>query len=125
MITNREIPGIGIDSNGNPVGHYPEGTAWGNGRHYRDRWGVETAFRDQKERFQIKKRSRDLGFRRYLWVMSTLIYNSWVMLNTAVADQSPDRDDDKIVVRQNSYLSRPPRPWQSRLNRVQRRRVHQ
>ncbi|MFA9427255.1 hypothetical protein [Natronorubrum sp. A-ect3] len=32
-----------------------------------------------------------------------LIYNGWVMLNTVVADQSPDRDDDEIVIKQNSY----------------------
>ena len=104
MITNKDIQGTGINPDENPVGHDPEGTVWGIGRHYRDRWGVETAFRDRKEQFQPKTRSRDLGFRRYLWMMSTLIYNGWVMLNTAVADQSPDRDDDEIVVKQNSYL---------------------
>ncbi len=104
MITNKDIKATGIDPDENPVGHDPEGTAWGIGLHYRDRWGVETAFRDRKGRFQPKTRSRDLGFRRYLWMMSTLIYNGWVMLNTAVAEQSPDRDDDEIVVKQNTYL---------------------
>lgn len=37
-------------------------------------------------------------------MMANLMYNGWVLLNTAVADQSPDRDDDKIVVKQAMYL---------------------
>ena len=37
-------------------------------------------------------------------MMANLLYNGWVLLNTAVADQSPDRDDDEIVVKQATYL---------------------
>ena len=38
-------------------------------------------------------------------MMENLLYNGWMMLNTAIADQSPDPDDDEIVVKQNSYLN--------------------
>jgi len=104
IITSKTVDGEGIDPDNNPVAHDPEGTAWGIGRLYRDRWGIETAFRDKKETFAAKTRSRDLGYRRFLWMMENLLYNGWVMLNTAVADQSPDRDDDEIVVKQATYL---------------------
>ncbi|WP_231990785.1 transposase [Natronobacterium gregoryi] len=104
IITSKTVDGEGIDPDNNPVAHDPEGTAWGIGRLYRDRWGIETAFRDKKKTFAAKTRSRDLGYRRFLWMMENLLYNGWVMLNTAVADQSPDRDDDEIVVKQATYL---------------------
>jgi len=104
IITSKNVDRAGIDPDENPIAHDPEGSAWGIGRLYRDRWGVETAFRDKKSQFAAKTRSRDLGYRRFLWMMQNLLYNGWVMLNTAVADQSPDRDDDEIVVKQNTYL---------------------
>jgi len=104
IITSKSVDRAGIDPDENPIGHDPEGSAWGIGRLYRDRWGVETAFRDKKGTFAAKTRSRDLGYRRFLWMMENLLYNGWVMLNTAVADQSPDRDDDEIVVKQATYL---------------------
>lgn len=104
LITSKNVDRAGIDPDENPIGHDPEGSAWGIGRLYRDRWGVETAFRDKKGTFAAKTRSRDLGYRRFLWMMENLLYNGWVMLNTAVAAQSPDRDDDEIVVKQATYL---------------------
>ncbi len=104
MITNRSVKGPGINPDDNPIAHDPSETAWGIGRIYRDRWSVETAFRDRKETFQAQTTSRDLGYRRFLWMMANLLYNGWVLLNTAVADQSPDRDDDEIVVKQATYL---------------------
>jgi hypothetical protein len=104
IITSKSVDRVGIDPDDNPVAHDPMGTAWGIGRLYRDRWGIETAFRDKKDQFAAKTRSRDLGYRRFLWMMENLLYNGWVMLNTAVSDQSPVRDDDEIVVKQNTYL---------------------
>jgi len=104
MITNRSVKGPGINPDDNPIAHDSSETAWGIGRIYRDRWSVETAFRDRKETFQARTTSRDLGYRRFLWMMANLLYNGWVLLNTAVADQSPDRDDDEIVVKQATYL---------------------
>jgi len=104
IITSKDVNRAGIDPDKKPIGHDPSGSAWGIARIYRDRWGIETAFRDKKNNFEAKTRSRDLGYRRFLWMMQNLLYNGWVMLNTAVADQSPDRDDDEIVVKQASYL---------------------
>ncbi|AFH22008.1 hypothetical protein OSG_eHP14_00140 [environmental Halophage eHP-14] len=104
IITSKPVESEGIDPDDNPVAHDADGTAWGIGRLYRDRWGVETAFRDKKYQFAAKTRSRDLGYRRFLWMMENLLYNGWVMLNTAVADKSPARDDEEIVVKQNTYL---------------------
>jgi hypothetical protein len=89
IITSKTVDAEGIDPDDNPVAHDPEGTAWDIGRLYRDRRGVETAFRDKKHTFAAKTRSRDLGYHRFLWMMETLLYNGWAMLNTAVADQSP------------------------------------
>lgn len=104
IITSKTVDREGIDPDDNPIAHDPTGTAWGIGRLYRDRWGIETAFRDKKAQFAAKTRSRDLGYRRFLWMMENLLYNGWVMLNTAISDQSPARDDDEIVVKQNTYL---------------------
>ena len=104
IITSKTVERAGVDPDDNPIAHDPTGTAWGIGRLYRDRWGIETAFRDKKAQFAAKTRSRDLGYRRFLWMMENLLYNGWVMLNTAVSDQSPARDDDEIVVKQNTYL---------------------
>lgn len=104
MITNKPVDRTGINPQDKPVAHDPSGSAWGIGRLYRDRWGVETAFRDRKEKFQAQTTSRDLGYRRFLWMVSTLIYNGWVLLNTVVAEQSPAREYDEIVVKQNTYL---------------------
>lgn len=104
MITSKDVDRVGIDPDEKPIGHDPEGSVWGIGRLYRDRWGVETAFRDKKNQFKAKTRSRDLGYRRFLWMIQNLLYNGWVMLNSAVSDQSPARDDDEIVVMQASYL---------------------
>ncbi len=104
IITSKSVDRAGIDPDENPIGHDPEGSAWGIGRLYRDRWGIETAFRDKKGTFAAKTRSRDLGYRRFLWMMENLLYNGWVMLNSTVSDQSPDRDDDEIVVKQGTYL---------------------
>jgi len=36
----------------------------------------KTAFRDKKSKFAAKTRSRDLGYRRFLWMMDNLLYNS-------------------------------------------------
>jgi len=104
VITSKDVHRAGIDPDEKPIGHDPEGSAWGIARLYRDRWGVETAFRDKKNQFAAKTRSRDLGYRRYLWMMENLLYNGWVMLNSAVSDQSPARDDDEIVEKQATYL---------------------
>ncbi|MDL0125902.1 hypothetical protein PNQ92_10845 [Halobacterium salinarum] len=104
IFTNKDIDSVGIDPDKNPIAHDHLNTAWGVGRVYRDRWGIETAFRDKKGQFAAKTRSRDLGYRRFLWMLENLLYNGWVMLNVGVADQSPDRDDDEIVVIQNTYL---------------------
>ncbi len=38
-------------------------------------------------------------------MLENLIYTGWATLNTAVVDQSPDRDDDEIVVKQNTCLN--------------------
>jgi len=104
VLTNKEIESDGIKPAENPIAHDPEKTAWGIGRLYRDRWSVETKFRDRKKRFQPQTRSRDLGYRRYLWMMASLIYNGWVMLNTNVSNSSPIRDAGEIVVKQNTYI---------------------
>jgi hypothetical protein len=104
IIMSKTMDSVGIDPDENPVAHDPIGTAWGIGRLYRNRWGIETAFRDKKGQFAAKTRSRDLGYRRFLWLMENLLCNGWVMLNTAVSARSPARDDDEIVVKQNTYL---------------------
>lgn len=104
IITNRPVEKVGINPAENPIAHDDSKTAWGVGSKYRDRWAVETQFRDRKHKFQAQTTSRDLGYRRYLWMMANLIYNGWVMLNTHVAEGSPAREGDEIVVKQNSYL---------------------
>jgi hypothetical protein len=54
-----------------------EHTAFGVGQLYRKRWSIETAFRDIKQNFKAKPRSRCLGIRRFFLMLCLLLYNCW------------------------------------------------
>jgi len=79
-------------------------TAFGVGQLYRKRWSIETAFRDIKQNFKAKPRSRCLGVRRFFFMLCLLLYNCWVLLNLIVADEANHRDDDEIIWRKKIFI---------------------
>ncbi|MFC6720963.1 transposase [Natrialbaceae archaeon GCM10025810] len=96
FLTNKEINSQGIDPAMKPVAHDNERTVWGQAERYRRRWSIETAFRQIKYQFIPQTRSRDLGTRRFVWMMGILLLNAWAALNIFVrrwASQTFDEDD--------------------------------
>ena len=47
---------------------------------YRERWGIENGYLEKKD---VKERthSPDMGVRHFLFYLSVLVYNMWVLLN--------------------------------------------
>lgn len=104
FITSLDVDSVGIDPAENPVGHDPTGTVWGAAELYRKRWSIETAFRDFKQNFKAKPRSRCIGVRRFFFMICLLLYNCWVLLNLIVAHESEDRDPDEIIYRKKTFV---------------------
>lgn len=96
FVTNKDIDSEGIDPEANPLGHNNENTVWGHAERYRQRWSIETAFRQVKYQFLPNTRARDLGTRRFVWMMGIILLNAWATLNLFVqtwAAQTFDEDD--------------------------------
>ena len=104
FVTNRDIEGVGIDPEENPIGHDSSGTVWGAAEDYRGRWSIETTFRQVKYQFLAKTTSRDLGVRRFYWMLAVLLYNSWAALNLMVQKSVPTISDDRPPVRAKVFL---------------------
>jgi len=104
FVTNRDIDGVGIDPAKNPIGHDSSNTVWGAAEDYRGRWSVETTFRQVKYQFLAKSRSRDLGVRRFCWMLAIILYNSWAVLNLMIQRSVPTVSDDRPPVRANVFL---------------------
>jgi hypothetical protein len=104
FITSLDIESVGIDPAENPVGHDPTGTVWGAAELYRKRWSIETAFRDLKQNFKAKPRSRCIGVRRFFFMLCLLLYNCWVLLNLIVADEADHRENDEIIYRKKTFV---------------------
>jgi len=104
LITNHDITDGGIDPRENPIAHDPTGTVWGVAQLYRNRWSIETAFRDLKRNFKGKPRSRHFGIRRFFFMLCILLYNCWVLLNVIVADEVEHRDNDEIIWRKKIFV---------------------
>lgn len=104
FITSPDVDSVGIDPAENPVGHDPDGTVWGAAELYRKRWSIETAFRDLKQNFKAKPRSRCIGVRRFLFMLCLLLYNCWVLMNLIVAHESEDREPNEIIYRKKTFI---------------------
>jgi len=100
FVTNKRIDSEGIDPKANPVGHDSDHTVWGLAEMYRRRWSIETTFRQVKYQFLAGTRSRDLGTRRFVWMLAILLYNGWAAINLFVQEWAPqviDEDGDPPV----------------------------
>lgn len=104
FVTNRDINGVGIDPSKNPIGHDSSNTVWSAAEDYRGRWSIETTFRQVKYQFLAKTRSRDLGVRRFCWMLAIILYNSWATLNLMIQKSVPTVSDDRPPVRANVFL---------------------
>jgi|AntRauMinimDraft_4_1070384.scaffolds.fasta_scaffold02155_3 hypothetical protein len=103
FITSYDIEGRGLDPQAAGPRREAE-TAFSIGQLYRKRWAVETAFRDIKQNFKAKPRSRCLGVRRFFFMLCLLLYNCWVLLNIIVADEADHRADDEIIWRKKIFI---------------------
>lgn len=102
-VTSFDVVARGLEPNG--VGpRREEKTAFGIGQLYRKRWSIETAFRDIKQNFKAKPRSRCLGVRRFFFMLCLLLYNCWALLNLIVADEADHREDDEIIWRKKVFI---------------------
>lgn len=79
-------------------------TAFGVGQLYRKRWSIETAFRDIKQNFKAKPRSRCLGVRRFFFALCLLLYNCWVLLNLIVGEEADHLDAEGIRWRKKTFI---------------------
>jgi len=103
FITSFDIEARGVHPNA--VGpRRREHTAFSVGQLYRRRWSVETAFRDLKQNFKAKPRSRCLGVRRFFFMICVLLYNCWVVLNLIVANEMDHRDNEEIIWRKKIFI---------------------
>jgi hypothetical protein len=102
FVTNKDIDSAGIHPELNPENRRNETTVWGYAEQYRRRWSIETTFRQIKHQFLPRTRSRDLGTRRFVWMLAILLYNAWATINLFVqswAAQTFDEDDTDPPVR--------------------------
>lgn len=104
FITNKEITSVGVDPEENPIAHDPENTVWGAAQGYRRRWSIETAFRQIKYQFMARTTSRDLGVRRFFWMIAMLLYNSWAVMCLLVQENVSHVPDDRPPVRAKVFL---------------------
>lgn len=107
FVTNKPINSTGIDPQLNPKAHDNEKTVWGQAERYRRRWSIETTFRQIKYQFMADTRSRDLGTRRFFWMVSIILYNGWAVTNLLVqewASQTFDDDETDPPVRGKVFL---------------------
>ena len=84
FVTNKEITKRGIDPALRPIAHDNSRTVWGLAEAYRRRWSIETTFRQVKYQFLPATNSRDLGTRRFVWMLAILLYNAWATVNLFV-----------------------------------------
>jgi len=54
-------------------------------RDYHERWGIENGFRDVKDRFLAKGRSRQPCMRQFRLVLGMMLYNRWEVERKRVA----------------------------------------
>lgn len=94
FVTNKEIDSVGIDPKLNPKGHNNETTVWGHAERYRQRWSIETVFRQVKYQFLPRTNSRDLGTRRFVWMLAILLYNAWATINLFVQEWAAQTFDE-------------------------------
>jgi hypothetical protein len=103
FITSYNIEERGLDPRATGPRRAEE-TAFSIGQLYRKRWSVETAFRDIKQNFKAKPRSRCLGVRRFFFMLCLLLYNCWILLNIIVANEADHRADDEIIWRKKIFI---------------------
>lgn len=103
FITSYNIEERGLDPRATGPRRAAE-TAFSIGQLYRKRWSVETAFRDIKQNFKAKPRSRCLGVRRFFFMLCLLLYNCWILLNIIVANEADHRADDEIIWRKKIFI---------------------
>ncbi|NMC06801.1 MAG: transposase [Candidatus Lokiarchaeota archaeon] len=64
-------------------------------RDYHERWGIENGFRDVKQRFLSKGRSRKPCMRQFRLVLGMMLYNRWEIERKRIARASYDQDQIK------------------------------
>lgn len=104
FFTNKTVKSEGIKPSENPVAHDSRNTVWGLAESYRRRWSIETGFRQVKHQFSPRTASRDLGVRRFYFMMSVVLYNSWATMNLIIQQEVPEWDYERPPVKGNVFL---------------------
>ena len=104
FFTNKDIKSEGIRPSEDPVAHDSRNTVWGLAEDYRNRWSIETGFRQMKHQFSARTGSRDLGVRRFYWMLSIVLYNAWATMNLIVQQAVPEWDYDRPPIKGNVFL---------------------
>jgi len=57
-----------------------------------------------KHQFSARTASRDLGVRRFYWMVSIVLYNSWATMNLIVQQAVPEWQYERPPVKGNVFL---------------------
>ncbi len=71
---------------------------------YHERWGIENGFRDVKERFLSKGRSRQPCLRQLRLVLGMMLYNRWEVNRRKISCVRSAKQQDRM---QSTSMSRP------------------
>ncbi|WP_058826570.1 transposase [Haloferax sp. Q22] len=76
-------------------------------RRQKQRWRVENAYAEKKTKLMARTGSRDHGVRVFLFWLSTLLYNGWMLTRKFLRDDFPDhRPKDRGAVELTTFIKK-------------------
>jgi hypothetical protein len=65
---------------------------------YRDRWGIETCYRQLEEDFNIKTRTESYNIRLFFFLFATCLFNLWVLINLGIGIATTGKPPEKPLI---------------------------
>jgi len=76
-------------------------------RAHKKRWRVENSYADKKTKLMARTGSRHHGVRVFLFWLSTLLYNGWMLTRTFLREDYPDhRPQDRGAVQLTTFIKK-------------------
>ena len=76
-------------------------------RRHKQRWRVENSYADKKTKLMARTGSRDHGVRVFLFWLSTLLYNGWMLTRKFLRDDFPEhRPQDRGAVELTTFIKK-------------------
>jgi len=76
-------------------------------RRHKQRWRVENAYAEKKTKLMARTGSRDHGVRVFLFWLSTLLYNGWMLTRKFLRDDFPNhRPKDRGAVELTTFIKK-------------------